>query len=196
MERAGEESRIVKGVEVRVYCDAGFKKKTGAWGAVVVRDSAPAIRIEASGRLQGELRSSTSAEIRSAANAIHAALKAGLIKPGDRVLVLCDNSPAVDRINDLAIKGKRKTADLGEIAAWIRQLASDRGFDLSAKWIKGHRPLDGTEEVALNRRADQLCGIALGIRNPPTRKGKAAAASKATALKASIEAADRLRAGI
>jgi ribonuclease HI len=189
---------------VEVYSDASHKGSGGAWAAVVIRPGRP--NFEASGRLKGDIPSSTHAEIKAAANAVHAALKAGLIHAGDEVCVRCDNLAAVRRISGETPKKSKSKAreELAAVTNWIRDFAIAAGFVLTAAWVKGHqRVASACPHAPHNRRADQLCGIAMGIRKPPSppkppkRKSGGAAKADARALKmlAAVQVAARLERG-
>lgn len=163
-------------VEVNVYSDASFVSRSGlrigGWGCVVVRPGRKPF--EASGRFKDDHPNSDLSELRAAANAIHRALMAGLIKPGDRVVVRCDNANAVQWIRGEPFK-RRKTnrrPDFNEVASWIVTTAVERGFEVTAERVQGHQRADSDDPHAVhNRRADQLCGHVTATRK--IRKSKA-----------------------
>lgn len=152
-------------VTVQIYTDAGMNDRGSAWGAVIIRPGVePA---EASGMLKEKAESSTHAELRAAANAIHAALRDGLIKPGDRIVVRCDNQTAVRRLKGERFKTgrSRRRRDFDDVLDWIVETAIERGFEVTAKWVKGHQPLTSLDPHAPhNRRADRLCSRVLETR--------------------------------
>lgn len=164
--------------EVAVYCDASRRLPLlGAWGCVIVRPGAPPF--EASGPFKSELRSSTLGEVQAAANAVHAAVKAGLVEPGDHVVIRCDNMAAVQWLNGEPFK-RRKSNNRKDFRAIIDAaglIAARGGFTFSALWVKGHQPkASGDPHAIHNRRADQLCSLITGtakVRKSRTRPPKA-----------------------
>jgi ribonuclease HI len=168
------------GVEVNVYSDASVRKEGAAWGCVIVRPGRRAF--EASGRFASETTYKAStmvAELKAAANAIHAALKAGLIKPGDRVVVRSDNQSAVQWIEARGTFKRGRTnnrADCNEVVDWIVEKATARGFEVGAAWVPGHQRADSPDPHARhNRRADSLCACVArthGKRKSAKRPGK------------------------
>jgi len=131
--------------------DASFAMMNGSWGAVLF---APAwFDIEASGKLKFPCRSSTSAEARAAANALHHFIATGDILPGDQVRLVCDNLNVVRHI----MLGKNsKVDDIAEAIHHIRTLSRDRELILSAVWVKGHQPAHTSTHARLNVRCDAL----------------------------------------
>jgi ribonuclease HI len=176
-------------VTVDIYCDASVVGLSSAWGAVIVRpDEAP---LEASGRFLTEGLDSTRAELRAAANAIHAALKAGLIKPGDRVVIRCDNSTAAALVAGEKVKRDALYPDRIEVLAWIAATASNRGFEVTAKWVRGHQRADAADRhVIHNRRADHLCARVLVTRK--VRRSRARLNKSRRAHKKAKDELDRL----
>jgi ribonuclease HI len=153
----------VTGVTVDIYCDASILKETAAWGCVVVRPEGEPF--EASGRFAAHHVSSTVCELRGAANALFQALKAGLVRRGDKVVIRCDNLGVVERISGERLFGRKKrlkvTESLAPALEWIRTKAAEGGFEVTAEWVKGHQPADSPDpHVQFNRRADRLCAKA------------------------------------
>lgn len=137
-----------------LYTDAGHHSgtKAGSWGAVLFIPNK--LDIEHSGPLTGDVHSSTSAEARGVANALHYFIKQGHIDAGARVRVLLDNDIVVKRIND---HKSSKRADIQIALVAIRELVRKTGIRLSAQWIKGHLPLSqGGLHARMNRRCDAL----------------------------------------
>lgn len=158
----------MKAVEVNVYSDAsvithGPNRGDGAWGAVIVRPGEDPF--EASGKLKDDVVSSTIAELRAAANALHAALAAGLIKPGDRVVVRCDNDTVAGLLAGVTFKKNKVRLHRIAVLEWITKTSTERGFEVSGIWIRGHQPAESTDpHVRHNRRADHLCARVLSTR--------------------------------
>lgn len=142
------------GKPLTLYTDASAYVGTGAgaWGAILV--DATGQEHEASGPLKGEITSSTAAEARAVANALHHFMRAGLIQ-GD-VRIICDNEAVVSKLRTgLA---KTKSEQVREALTHIRKLSRGR-FNVFADWIKAHQPLaaaTGDPRVAFNRRCDTL----------------------------------------
>lgn len=164
----------MNGVEVNVYADASTRngERRAGWGAVIVRPGcAP---FEASGRYSnGFTKSTMTAELRAAANALHHALKAGLIKPGDRVVCRIDNQTAVRWISGEPFKRRttRERGDCVTVVEWIRATATERGFEVRAEWVRGHQSASSDDPHARhNRRADRLA--ALVTETAAVRKGR------------------------
>lgn len=137
-----------------LYTDAGHHSgtKAGSWGAVLFVPNK--LDIEHSGALNGDVHSSTSAEARGVANALHYFIKEGHIDAGARVRVLLDNDIVVKRINDHK-SSKRSDIQIALVA--IRELVKKTGINLSAQWIKGHLPVSqGGLHARMNRRCDKL----------------------------------------
>lgn len=140
--------------QVTLYTDASsyHTSKAGAWGAVLVL---PGAEHEASGPLKGDIRSSTAAEARSVANALHEFARLGLLASGDVVTIVCDNTAVVDRIH----AGTRsKKHDIQEAINYARGIAERCGLKLRGRWVKGHQPKSAGGDAIYNRRCDALAG--------------------------------------
>ena len=152
-------STALKIRHVNLFVDASFipVSKSGGWGAVLY---APAIyEVEASGALKGEVKSSTSAEMRGAANALAHFIKLGNIVAGDEVRIICDNETVTRRLLD---GGNSKTPDIQEALVMIRRLADRAGATLTATWVKGHQKGEAAKSLhaQMNTRCDKLAGQA------------------------------------
>lgn len=131
--------------------DASYALNCGSWGAVLF---APAILdIEASGRFKGSVRSSTSAEARAAANALHHFIASGDILPGDQVRLVCDNINVVRYISE---GHNSKLADISEPILHMRTLAASHELILRSVWVKGHQQPHISTHARLNVRCDRL----------------------------------------
>jgi len=154
-------------VIVELFSDAGRKEGRGAWGAVVVRPGAEPL--EASGAFRDRLHCSTLAELRGIANALHAALKAGLVQAGDEVVVRCDNRSTGIWIERRVRRAGRRP-ELAEASRVVRDLAHKAGVTIRYRWVAGHQPADSRDPEAIhNRRADALCGVILGTKGKRPR---------------------------
>ena len=131
--------------------DASFALNSGSWGAVLF---APAwIDVEASGCLKAPVRSSTSAEARAAANALHHFIASGDIIPGDQVRLVCDNINVVRYVSE---GHNSKLADISEPILHMRTLAASHELILRATWVKGHQQPHVSTHARLNVRCDRL----------------------------------------
>lgn len=140
--------------QVTLYTDASsyHTSKAGAWGAVLVL---PDGEHEASGPLKGDIRSSTAAEARAVANALHEFLRAGRISRGDVVTIVCDNTAVADRFQ-AGTNSKRR--DIQEALIYARRMAAQFDLALRGRWVKGHQPLSVGGDATYNRRCDKLAG--------------------------------------
>lgn len=131
--------------------DASYAMNSGSWGAVLF---APAVLdVEASGALKTPVRSSTSAEARAAANALHHFIASGDIIPGDQVRLVCDNMNVVRYITE---GHNSKVPDIAEPILHMRNLAALHELILRAVWVKGHQPAHISTHARLNVRCDRL----------------------------------------
>lgn len=139
---------------ITLYSDASSYHTTGAasWGAILV--DADGTEHEASGPLKGEVSSSTAAEARAVANALHHFMRERLIT-GD-VRVVCDNQAVVDYLRSGSLKSKSQ--QVREALEHIRKISRGR-FNVFADWVKGHQPAKAAARdprVGFNRRCDAL----------------------------------------
>lgn len=146
---AGEHRRTLT-----LYTDASSYHTTGAasWGAILV--GLDGAEHEASGPLKGEVSSSTAAEARAVANALHHFMREGLIT-GD-VRVVCDNQGVVDKLRTGSLKTKSR--QVREALEHIAKISRGR-FTVLADWVKGHQPkakAKSDPRVAFNHRCDAL----------------------------------------
>lgn len=149
-----EAKRLRPAAALQLYTDASSYHTTGAasWGAILV--DADGTEHEASGPLKGEVSSSTAAEARAVANALHHFLREGLIA-GD-VRVVCDNQAVVDKLRSGSLKTKSR--QVREALEHIRKISRGR-FTVFADWVKGHQPkakAKSDPRVAFNHRCDAL----------------------------------------
>lgn len=147
--------RLRPAAALQLYTDASSYHTTGAasWGAILV--DADGVEHEASGPLKGEVSSSTAAEARAVANAIHHFCRLGLIT-GD-VRVVCDNSVVVDKLKAETIK--TKCPQTREALLHIRTLAKRGRIKVFADWVKGHQSAKAAlsdPRAGYNRRCDAL----------------------------------------
>ncbi len=204
---------------IEVHVDGSLKGVAG-WGAVIAEGE---IKLgEFSGELRINTTSSTLCEAQAAANAVHAALKAGLIRRGDRVTIWADNQCAVSLLAGVTFK-KRATnrrEDFGAVKAWIRRVTAAHGITITGRWIRGHQSEQAAKldhRVRFNRRADRLCGIVTGARKDPAElargeeahrravirgqrikaenAGRALAAVRTARIRAALDQARRLEGG-
>jgi ribonuclease HI len=140
--------------QVTLYTDASnyHTTKAGAWGAVLVL---PGSEYEASGPLKGDIKSSTAAEAKAVANALHEFARLRLIQPGDVVTIVCDNTAVVDRIH-AGTNSKRR--EIQSALVYARGLAERCQFKLRGRWVKGHQPATAGGDAIYNRRCDKLAG--------------------------------------
>jgi len=151
-----DEKRLRRAGALQLFTDASnhHETKSASWAGILVADG---VEHEASGPLKGEITSSTAAEARAVANALHHFAKAGLIDRDVRVFL--DNQNVVKRIRSGSHKGKCKQTI--EAIKHIQKIARGR-FIVYADWIKGHQPkaLEATDHnVRLNRRCDELAAL-------------------------------------
>lgn len=163
-----------------LYTDASsyHLTKVGAWAAILVDGHGKAT--EASGELKGEIHSSTSAEMRAAANGLWHFLKLGLIERGSAVRIISDNRTVVNRANGVS---KHKKQDVKAAAIYLTGLAEKHGVKLSGEWIKGHQHKDAAatdRRVFYNRRCDELAAL---HSKPLHKERKAAAWARADAIR-------------
>ncbi len=201
---------------IEVHVDGSLKGVAG-WGAVIAEGE------RSLGEFSGELRitttSSTLCEAQAAANAIHAGLKAGLIRRDDLVTIWADNQSAVDLLAGVTFKRRStmRRPDYGRVRAWIARVSAEHGIAITARWIKGHQgdaAARTDHRVRFNRRADRLCGIVTGKHRDPAEAKRAeeahrravirgqaikaenaarkVAAERSTRIRAAIAQADRL----
>lgn len=156
---AGEAKRIKRAVgdhrrTLTLYTDASSYHTTGAasWAAILV--CLDGSEHEAHGPLKGEIGSSTAAEARAVANALHHFTREGLIT-GD-VRVILDNQAVVDKLRSGSLK--TKSPQFREALEHIQRIARGR-FIVLADWVKGHQPKKAAKSdprVAFNHRCDAL----------------------------------------
>ena len=137
-----------------LYTDASNYHQTGAaaWAAILV--CLDGSEHEAHGPLKGEVGSSTAAEARAVANALHHFTREGLIT-GD-VRVILDNQTVVDRLRSGKVKSK--SAQVREALEHVQKIARGR-FTVFADWVKGHQPKAAAKSdprVSFNHRCDTL----------------------------------------
>lgn len=149
-----QEKRERRDGALQLYTDASQYDKTGAaaWAAILV--DAEGNEHEAHGPLKGEIGSSTAAEARAVANAVHHFMGMGLIT--GNVRVVCDNKAVVDFIR--SSKPNHKRPQISEALQHLRKITSGRVI-LFAEWVKGHQPKKAEARdprVAFNRRCDAL----------------------------------------
>jgi len=150
----GDKKRERRASALQLFTDASQYQTTGAaaWAAILV--DADGVEHEAHGPLKGEIGSSTAAEARAVANALHHFASAGLLN-GD-VRVVCDNQAVVDYIRSGKVKHKRE--QIHEALQHILKVKTGR-FTLFADWVKGHQSAKAAaldKRAAYNRRCDAL----------------------------------------
>lgn len=182
-----EAKRLRPAAALQLYTDASSYHTTGAasWGAILV--DADGKEHEASGPLKGEVSSSTAAEARAVANALHHFMREGLIT-GD-VRVVCDNQVVVDKLRSGSLK--TKCAQTREALLHIHKIARGR-FTVFAEWVKGHQPAKAAASdprVGFNRRCDAL---AKAHSQRLHTERKAAAWARADAARAEMPSAPAL----
>lgn len=182
--------------EIEVHVDGSLRGLAG-WGAVIAEGKRKLG--EFSGALRIATTSSTLCEAQAAANAIHAALKAGLIRRGDRVTIWADNASAVDLLAGMKFKRRStmRRPDYGRVTAWIARVSADHGIEITAQWIKGHQGDEAAKldhRVHFNRRADRLCGIVTGKHKAPAEAKRAEEAHRRAVIRGqAIKAANEAR---
>lgn len=154
---AKEAKRLRPAAALQLYTDASAYHTTGAasWGAILV--DAEGAEHEASGPLKGEVSSSTAAEARAVANALHHFCRLGLIT-GD-VRVVSDSQVVVDKLKAKTLK--TKCPQTREALLHIKKLAAAGRITIFADWVKGHQPAKAAltdPRVGFNRRCDALAG--------------------------------------
>ena len=84
--------------------------------------------------------SSTSAEMKAVAIALHFAMKSGLITTGDRVLIQTDCVGAIE-----GFKGSRNniSAEEKSVAKWVKTFQLRYGLEIMFKHVKGHTTNEG-----------------------------------------------------
>lgn len=138
-----------------LYTDASAycRTKSAVWAAILVLPDGT--EHEAHGQLRGDVSSSTSAEARAVANALHHFVREGTLS-GPGVRIVCDNTSVVNYLK--AGKCKSKSLQIREAVAHIQRVANGR-LTLFAEWIKGHQSLRAATadpRVSYNRRCDAL----------------------------------------
>ena len=143
--------------DINLYTDAGYRDSTGSgsWAGVIPLTYSI---VEASGAMgKTVVKSSSAAEAMAVANAIHAFLADEMIRPGDRVRVICDNKNVVNRLKRWPAKQKKGPDDLIAAIATIYDLAERYSLEILSQWVKGHQsPNSKDRHAQYNRRADLL----------------------------------------
>lgn len=171
-------------MNVAIYSDAGLSGGVPTWACVIIRANTPPV--EASGVIKQSTRCTTSCEGAAIANALHVALRRGLMEPGDVVTVRTDNQPFVRMIAEDRAKPYRREMTNQAIAT-IKAIAERGRFALAVKFVKGHQRADSKDPHAKhNRRADALCTAARKAVQNPAKAAKERA--KGAAYKAKIAA--------
>lgn len=140
-----------------LYTDASHYHASGAgaWAAILTQGEQEIAA--ASGPLRSDAKSSTGAEMRAVANAMHRFIVDKALPPRSHVCVVCDNVTIPRRLND----GRdSKTKLVQEALSVIRALAARHGLSLSGQWIKGHQPIGkGGFHADMNRKCDQMAAV-------------------------------------
>jgi ribonuclease HI len=159
---------------LRIYTDASWNRKRGAWGAVLVWQEAGANGPEDRHRIEsGEFRvipeTSTQAELHAVANALHCArtVAAQLAQAGAvHLLVVCDCHTVVHVCRG---KAKRKITRKPQWAVALAvvqravQHLEQAGVAVAFEWCKGHqREGQRDEHGDWNRLADKAARAANG----------------------------------
>lgn len=149
---------------VEIFTDAGILAARAAWAAVAVRADGRGGIVEACGTMRRELLDANDAEAKAAANGLHKVRLAGLIEPGERVVIRCDNLVVVERWRQPPSKFRKPARPgIAEAFAIIRQLAADLQCKVEFRHVKGHGDLSSGDRLAIfNARADFLCCRELG----------------------------------
>jgi len=142
--------------EAVLYTDASqiAMTNTGSWAGVLVLPDGR--ELETAGPLKGEVVSSSEAEAKAVANALHRFLKSGAIKPGSRLKVVCDNASVVHYL-EVRNPGKSRSPGLREAIEIIERLRADHNLAVASEWIKAHQRVGSADPRAkYNRRCDAL----------------------------------------
>lgn len=124
----------------------------GAWAGILTRDEKDIAA--ASGALRDNARSSTAAEMRAVANALHRFIVDKALPPRAHVCVVCDNVTIPRRLND---RKASKTKLVQDALAVIWALAQRHGLTISGQWVKGHQPQgQGGFHGDMNRQCDKM----------------------------------------
>lgn len=141
---------------VKLYTDAGIRHGVATWAVVGVVDGV--VAFESSGKLKADRpdNDSTAAELQAIANALHRAVRAGVVTKGGRVQLICDNQRAV------AIMARKACGRVKErhrvVADAAFAIAAKHGIAIKSSGVKGHQRLESKcPHAPFNRRADQLC---------------------------------------
>ncbi|WP_375188471.1 RNase H family protein [Sphingobium yanoikuyae] len=127
----------------------------GAWAAILTCEEREVAA--ASGALRGNAKSSTAAEMRAVANALHRFIVDKALPPRAHVCVVCDNTTIPNRLND---RKNSKTKAVQDAIDVIRALCQRHALTISGQWVKGHQRIgQGGFYGDMNRKCDQMAAV-------------------------------------
>jgi ribonuclease HI len=142
---------------VSLFADASLcpHSHAGGWGAWAKSERG---MTKGGGMLKGWIHSSSEAEIKAIVNCLFIALRDGVVRDGDDVLVQSDNTNALAWIDGK--KPKKTPPYWTETVSSFRKLVKAHGLKVRTRHVKGHCNKD-EPRFAVNRLCDQLARVGM-----------------------------------
>lgn len=123
-------------MQVTILTDASWCPETRATGYGYWIASARGKR--PGGNVMQPAQNSSHAEMMAIANSLHVAVNAGLVEPGDEVLIQTDSIDAIAGLKGERLKYETFTPEMGLVRQFVIQFIEKNRLTLEYRHVKGH----------------------------------------------------------